>query len=318
MTGAHTDWRRACATAAVCLTVDDVHPTNADGPSRVGDVAREALGHLEWLLARHPLLRATLFCTADWRSLGVHSTRPTLQRIPWLRDWTYATPVLPRGTLRLDRHPQFGSYLRSLPRVDFGLHGLHHVSRGPHQIAEFHNCSRARCRRILREAMQIMADAELTVAAGVTPPAWVAPPALLDAMADLDMLFVASARDLHTPVADAARTGGSGLAGMSLIFPERLPHGRLVHVTTNFQATSSIERALAILDHRGLLTVKAHLLKRFGAYEALDGLDRPYAEFLDRLFATIEDRYGGAMWWTTMGEVAMRMRETDAPERRSA
>ena len=61
MTGAQTDWRRACATAAVCLTVDDVHPTNADGPSRVGDVAREALGHLEWLLARHPLLKATLF-----------------------------------------------------------------------------------------------------------------------------------------------------------------------------------------------------------------------------------------------------------------
>ena len=53
-------------------------------------------------------------------------------------------------------------------------------------------------------------------------------------------------------------------------------------------------------------------------YEALDGLDRPYAEFLDRLFATIEDRYGAALWWTTMGEVAMRMRETAASERLSA
>lgn len=163
-----------------------------------------------------------------------------------------------------------------------------------------------------------MSDAALPIVAGVTPPNWVAPPALLDAMADLDMLFVASARDLCTPVAADARTSGSGLVGMSLIFPERLPYGRLVHFTTNFQATSSIERALAILEHGGLLAVKAHLLKRFGSYVALDGLDRPYVEFLDRLFMTIEDRYGDAMWWTTMGEVALRIRETEALGARSA
>jgi hypothetical protein len=137
-------------------------------------------------------------------------------------------------------------------------------------------------------------------------------------MADVDMLFVASARDLRTPIATDARTSGSGLAGMSLIFPERLPLGRLVHFTTNFQATSSIERAVAIVEHGGLLGVKAHLLRRFGAYEALDGLDRTYVEYLDRLFTTIEDRYGAAVWWTTMGEIAARMRDTEAPARRSA
>jgi hypothetical protein len=311
-------WRRTGAAAAVCLTVDDVHPTIADGRRRTGEVAREALGHLEWLLSRHPQLKATLFCTPDWRSLGVCSTRPALQRVPFLRDWTYATPVLPRGTLRLDRHPGFVSFLRSLPRVDFGLHGLHHVRRGPHQIAEFRDCSRARCARTLREAIRIAADADLPVVAGITPPAWIATPALLEAMVDLDLLFVASARDLHTPVADGARTAGSGLSGMSLIFPELLTEGRLVHVTTNFQATSSLERALAILDHGGLLSIKAHLLKRFGTYEALDGLDRPYVEFLDRLFTAVEDRYGAGVWWTTMAEAAARVRAADAPERRSA
>ena len=34
----------------------------------VGDAARHALAHLEWLIGRHPLLRVTLFTTPDWRS----------------------------------------------------------------------------------------------------------------------------------------------------------------------------------------------------------------------------------------------------------
>src|SRR5437868_15287714 len=41
--------------------------------------------------------------TTEIYTLSLHDalpiSRPTLQRIPWLRDWTYATPVLPRGTL---------------------------------------------------------------------------------------------------------------------------------------------------------------------------------------------------------------------------
>lgn len=310
-------WRPAGVSAAVCLTIDDVHPTSANGSGAVGDVARGALGHLEWLLARHAQLKATLFSTPDWRSSAVGVTRPRLQRIPVVRDLTYATPVLPRGTLRLDRHPAFVAYLRSLPRVEFGLHGLYHVRRGPSQIAEFHGRSRRRCRQMLREAVQIVRDANLPIVHGLTPPNWIAPTALLQAMADLDMQFIASARDLRTAVAADARTSGSGLEGMSLIFPERLPHGRLVHFTTNFQATSSIERGLAILDHGGLLAVKAHLLKRFGSYEALDGLDRTYVEFLDRLFTTIEDRYGSSVWWTSMGEIAAYMQDADAGRRAS-
>ncbi len=44
---------------------------------------------------------------------------------------------------------------------------------------------------------------------------------------------------------------------------------------------------------------------------------RAYAEYLDRLFTTIEDRYGSAVWWTTMGEIAAHIRDTDAPGRRA-
>ena len=47
-----SDWLPAGKRAAVCLTVDDVHPA---------PVAEEALGHVRWLQERHPFLRATLF-----------------------------------------------------------------------------------------------------------------------------------------------------------------------------------------------------------------------------------------------------------------
>ena len=159
-----------------------------------------------------------------------------------------------------------------------------------------------------------MTAAGLPVVDGITPPAWTAPPALLAAMAELDMLFVSSARDLDTPIAPGALARGSGLRDVSLLTPQVLPFGRLVHVTTNFQATSSIERAMAILACGGLLAIKAHLLKRFGSYVALDGLDGPYAEYLDRLFTRIEDDYGDRVWWTTMGEIAGRMRRCAEPD----
>ena len=163
------------------------------------------------------------------------------------------------------------------------------------------------------EARRIMTAAGLPVVDGITPPAWTAPPALLAAMTELDMLFVSSARDLDTPIAPGALTRGSGLRDVSLLTPQWLPFGRLIHVTTNFQATSSIERAMAILACGGLLGIKAHLLKRFGSYVALDGLDGPYVEYLDRLFTRIEDDYGDRVWWTTMGEIAGRMRRCAEP-----
>lgn len=293
--------------AAVCLSVDDVHPTAGDATHGHGEMAREALQHLEGLLQRHPKLQATLFTTPDWRSRGVTPSRDLRHRIPVVRNLVYGVRPLPRGTLRLDRHPAFASYVRTIPRTDVGLHGLHHVRRGTRGVEEFAGRTRARCRRMLREGQRIMADAGITPVPGITPPGWSASPALLQAMADLDMRFIASARDLDTPIAPGACASGSGLRGVSLVHPELLPYGQLVHITTNFQATSTLDRALAILQHGGVLSIKAHLLTRLGRYQALDGLGDSYAGALDRLFTTIEDRFGDAIWWPTLTRLAAQV-----------
>src|SRR5690606_39209834 len=107
MTGPLASWLPAGRMGAICLSVDDVHPTAAEGAHEIGGIAREALGHLAWLLERHPHLHATLFTTPDWRSRGVVSSRGPLRRLPVVRRMTYSVPPWPRGTLRLNRHAGF-------------------------------------------------------------------------------------------------------------------------------------------------------------------------------------------------------------------
>jgi hypothetical protein len=302
-------WLPPGKVAAVCMSVDDVHPTAPIAGEPIGDAARNALALLEWLIRRHPRLRVTLFTTADWRSRSAEPASDWRTRLPIVRHACHASDVWPRGTLRLDRHAEFTAWLRNLPNVDFGIHGLHHVRRGPAYLQEYAGCSPRRCRRMIVEARRIMIAAGLPFVEGITPPAWTAPAALLTAMAELDMLFVSSARDLETPIAPGALARGSGLRDVSLLTPQRLPFGRLVHIPTNFQATSSLDRAMSILECGGLLGIKAHVVKRLGSYVALDGLDGPYVEYLDRLFTRIEDDYGDRVWWTTMSEIAELMRQ---------
>ena len=128
-------------------------------------------------------------------------------------------------------------------------------------------------------------------------------------MTELGMRFIASARDLTTRVAAAATTAGSGLHGVSLIYPERIAGTPLIHFTTNYQATSSAARARAILEHGGLLCIKAHLLDadNAGTYKALDGLTDGYRQQLDDLLSEVDANYGDALWWTSMSEIAERM-----------
>src|ERR1700722_890029 len=124
--------------AAVCFTIDDIHPgKSSDAYEAGGDLDRCALGHVQWLLNRHPELRVTLFVTADWREIGPAITRPWLAKAPIIRDRVYLAQTLPRGTMRLGRHPEFVAYLKSLPRTDFGLHGLHHIRKGLQIPAEY-------------------------------------------------------------------------------------------------------------------------------------------------------------------------------------
>ena len=281
--------------AAVCLTVDDVHPHER---------AIAALSHVRSLQDRHPRLRATLFTTPDWRSIVPRPSR-LVRHVPLLRDHVYTVPLLPRGSRRLDRFPDFCEWLRTWPGAEIALHGLHHAGRGMMPVAEFARRGEDECAAMLRHALQLFADAGLPVAPGMCPPGWHATVPLLAAMEATGFRFVASARDLTTPISPGAMAGGSGLHGVSLIFPDRA--GALVHFTTNYQATSTRERAFAILDAGGLLCIKAHLLDRAGDYVALDGLTSAYEAQLDELFTAIDARHGGSLWWTSMGEIAERI-----------
>ena len=95
----------------------------------------------------------------------------------------------------------------------------------------------------------------------------------------------------------------SGLRGVSMLFPERIAPN-LLHISTNFQATSAPERAFDILDAGGILSIKAHITKNVPGHTHLDGVDDLYMNYLDRLFDDIEQRYGDAIDWTTLGRLA--------------
>jgi hypothetical protein len=304
-----SSWLPPGKQAAVCFTIDDVHPgRSSDAYEAGGDLERGALGRAAWLLERHPFLRTTLFVTPDWRELSAVPTRRILRTIPLLRERIFLARVLPRGTMRLDRHPAFVAYLRSLPRTEIGLHGLHHVHRGERIFQEFQEEGPDECETILRKAISIFEAAGLPHVLGMTPPGWDASPGLLTAMSRLGFTFVASARDLRTPIAPGATAQMSGLRGVSLTRPALVADGALVHFTTNFQATTPIERAFEVVRCGGLLAVKAHIVKSAFGLVMLDGLDDLYANYLDLLFRELHRAFGASLWWTTMGEIAARLR----------
>lgn len=303
------DWLPPGKEAAICFTIDDVHPGRADQHyDGGGDLGAGALGKVCRLLERHPRLRVTLFTTADWREISPAVSRRALARIPLLRDRVYLTPVLPAGTRRIDRHPEFVRFLQSMPRTEVGLHGLHHVHTGTPVHVEFQREDERWARARLRAMLDIFDASGLTYVRGLCPPGWNAPTALIDAMEALGLDFLASARDIRTEVRPDATAEMSGLRGVSLIHPTRIRNG-LVHFTTNFQATSPIERALAVVEAGGVLSVKAHIIKDALGHVAIDGVDDVYCNFLDLLFRELARRYGDRLWWTTMGAMAERIKD---------
>ena len=319
MLGDCRGWLPRDKRAAVCFTIDDLHPAGAaDAFDAGGDLGSGVLGRVERMLEGHPRLRITMFVTPDWRRIELVRTRRWLTRVPLLRERIHWAPLTARGRYRIDRFPDFVAYLNALPRTDCAIHGLHHAHRGPRLATEFQGQSRRRCRALVKEARRIFVAAGLRHVAGFAPPAWNAPPALVAALGDEEFRFVASARDLDTPVSSAARTAGHGLRGAALIQPTWIAGvpthepaaaaPRLVHFTTNFQATSTLERARAIIEAGGLLLVKAHVFKRGGGITMLDGLDDDYCAYLERLWRELDHRYGEALWWTSLDEVANRCR----------
>jgi hypothetical protein len=298
------DWLPPGKRAAVCFTIDDVHPGRArDGYDGGGDLGEGALGLVHRLLERHPQFKVTLFTTPDWRETTPKPTSP-LRFLPWLRDRVYLAPMHPPGTMRLSRHPDFVQYLKGLPRTEVALHGLHHVHPGPTVLVEFQHQSAETCEAVLRESMRLFDEAGLPYVRGMTPPGWNAPPGLIEAMARLGFDFLASARDIKTPVTPNAICNMSGIKGVSMVRPEWIAQGRLLHVPANFQATSPIERALELIECGGLVSIKAHIVKSAYGHVALDGVDALYMNYLDVVLSRLEDRYGDALWWTTMGEIA--------------
>lgn len=307
--------------AALCFSIDDVHPAcSADAFDAGGDLGSGVLGRVERLLEHHPQVRITLFVTPDWRRTDLVRTRKWLTRVPLLRERIHWAPLAPRGRFRLDRFPEFVAYLNGLPRTDCAVHGLHHAHPGPRLAMEFQGQSRRRCRALVREARRIFVAAGLRHVPGFAAPAWNTPPALCAALAEEDFRFVASARDLDTPVREGARTAGNGLRGASLVQPtwvacaskragaDDAAARRLLHFTTNFQATSSMARARAIIEAGGLLFIKAHVFKTGGGITMLDGLDDAYCAYLERLWRELEQRYGETLWWTSLEEVTNRCR----------
>ncbi|MDT5120680.1 MAG: hypothetical protein QOC96_162 [Acidobacteriota bacterium] len=305
--GREFNWLPEGKHAAVCFSIDDVYP-GMESNGRKADAAfnRDSLGHLRWLLERHTQLRATLFTTADWREISPLPTRRLLARIPLLRERFFLTEILPVGTMRLGNHPEFVQFLKQLPRVEIGLHGLHHVHRGPRIPVEFQEQGAAQCRRMLQEMIAIFDESGLEYVRSMNPPGWDMTESLARAMIEVGIKSVSSARDIRTPISRAARTNMSGLKGVSLIYPECIYAGQLLHITSNFQATSAVDRALEIIENGGLLAIKAHAVKTILGYTALDGLDELYRNYLDLIFTRLENLYGDSLWWTSMGELTDR------------
>src|SRR5947208_2559976 len=96
------DWLPDEKKAAVCLTIDDIHPSKStDLYEAGGDLGNGVLGRLEWLLKRHPKLKVTLFTTADWAETVPFPTRKLLARIPYLRDRFYLAQRHPPGRMNV-------------------------------------------------------------------------------------------------------------------------------------------------------------------------------------------------------------------------
>ena len=296
-------WYRPGKSAAVIMSVDDIFPgTSQSAYEAGGDLERGALGRLLWLLERHAQLQLTLFVTPDWRRISAVPHR-IWRHVPWLRDRMYLVSVLPKGTMDIRNHPQFVAFLNAMPRTEIALHGLHHVNVGHAVSVEFQHRDHDACIHMLTEAMRIFEESGLRHVRGLQPPGWTCGPPLQQACRDVGIEWVTSARDIFTPVSQDAKTAMSGLSGVSMLFPERIAP-RLLHISTNFQATSTPDPAFQILDAGGILSIKAHISKNVPGHIHLDGVDDLYMNYLDRLFSDIEERYGDAVDWTTMSQLA--------------
>lgn len=307
-----SNWLPPGKQSAICFTIDDVHPgRSCDTYEAGGDLAQGALGHVEWLCDRHPQLHTTLFVTPNWKEISPFPTRKFFASVPVLRDRVYLTKTLRNGSMLISRHPAFVAYLKSLPRVDCALHGLYHINKGFRMVEEFRGRGRLECEAMLRKAMEIFEEADLPWSFGMCPPGWALSDDLAEAMIAVGLQFVASARDIRTPISRDAVNAMSGRPGVSLIYPHWIMNHRMLHFATNFQATSTYDRAEQIIALNGLIAVKAHIIKKACGHVALDGMDEAYRNYLHEVFCRLEDGFAESLWWTSMAQIASRCFESE-------
>lgn len=299
------NWKPPGKKAAICFTIDDIHPSkSSDYYEAGGDMEKGSLGLVQWLLNRHPQLKVTLFTTANWREISPVPTRRFLASIPGLRDRFYLAERHKKDTMNLKRHPKFVDFLNQMKQTEIAFHGLYHVHKGLKIPVEFQNQSQEEFKVLIEEMQRIFDSSGLDYVRGICPPGWNAPDALLNELIIKNFNFVASARDIFTEISRDAVNKMSGIKGVPLIYPSKIKDGKLVHIPTNFQANSKIDRARKILDNCGLLSVKAHIIKSVFGYIAIDGVDELYMNYLDVLLSLLEKEYGDELWWTSMGEIS--------------
>lgn len=298
-------WKPNDKKAAICFTIDDIHPgKSSDLYEAGGDLEKGALGKVMWLLNRHPKLKVTLFTTADWCETHAFPTRKLLAKIPNLRDKFYLSKRLKKGTMSLENHPVFVDFLNQMKQTEIAYHGLYHVHKGLKIPVEFQNQTETEFDEIITEMVRIFNDSNVNHVKGICPPGWNAPEALLNTLVKHNFDYVASSRDVMTPISKEAKCNMSGLKGVTLLYPTLLKDNKLVHIPSNFQVNSSIDRAVEIIENEGLISIKAHIIKQVGSYVALDGVDDLYMNYLDVLLSSLEQKYGDNLWWTSMGEIA--------------
>ena len=299
------NWKPPHKKAAVCFTIDDIHPAKStDFYEAGGDLEKGNLRLVNWLLKRHPKLKTTFFTTANWREISPIPTRRLLQKIPILRDKFFLAKRYKKDAMNLERHPEFVEYLNNMEGAEIAFHGLYHVHKGLKIPVEFQNQTEDEFNEIIKEMTRIFKDSGLDHVKGICPPGWNAPEPFLNQLIEHNFDFLASSRDIFTEVNEKAEANMSGIKGVPLIYPTRIKSDRILHIPTNFQANSTVDRAKRIVDHSGLLSIKAHMVKSALGFIAIDGVDELYMNYLDVLFTQLENEYGDDLWWTSMGEIS--------------
>ncbi|MBS7332307.1 MAG: DUF2334 domain-containing protein [Weeksellaceae bacterium] len=306
------NWLKEGKKAAICFTIDDLHPAQKiiHGYDAGGDLDTGVFRYLNWLFDRHPQLKVTFFTTADWREKSPIPTRKLLSKIPWLRDQFYLASIQKKGTFRLDKFPEFVKFYNQHPNIEIGLHGLHHIHKGLNIPVEFQDESVVKIDLILKEMISIFENSNLKYVKGFTPPAWNASDNLQNALINNGIEFLASARDLNTPISIDAKNSMSGLRNVSIVYPEWIQNNKLLHFPTNFQVTSKYERAKEIVEIGGLLSIKGHIIEELHGFKTIDAINKSYMEKLDKVFCQLEDIYGDDLWFTSMNEITQNLKTT--------